>query len=761
MQSHTKSQNRLAKQLGKLIKNGETLKAYERLDQYDGEISSLELLLEAGKCHYFQGQYEAAIGYLKHAYRMGPRNIEIRQMLWSSYRDSRKYDEMLALTEEISRNILSPNERLMVFRSYLGVCDWHKARQYQKQIIQSGIEGKILSDMLPALLIETCALTDIDQTSVLKLHRKFGDAVVKTRMHNKPAAYPAKQNLGGRLKVAYISADFNFHPVGCFINQIISTHLRDKFEVYCYAHLAREDMVTEHIRSNVDHFIDVTKLSDAELAVRIHADGIHVAIDLGGLTTNTRVAALAHCPAPVQITYLGYPNTTGISTIDYRITDHYADENSDDYYVEKLIRMPQSFICYGFDTSGFSSKTTPATTKGYITFGSFNHVRKLNPEVIQTWCEILHRVEGSRLILKAKDFASEMIRNNVMREFEAHGISEDRLQIQGFTERYEDNFKMYNDVDIALDTFPYNGTTTTCDALSTGVPVLTLVGQSHAQRVSYSILKNIGYEGSIAFSKDEYIEKAVELSQNPAGLSIIRFCLITLFKHSILRNPQLFTKQLEALICDAWVDKTGLPLPLALREDAAETENSETSAARKLHIGGREVKPEWEIFDAIPSDIVNHIGNANDLSRFEDHTFEALYSSHVLEHFSYQEELSQVLAEWNRVLKPGGCIYASVPDLDVLCELFLNKELAPQDRYMVMRMMFGGQVDAYDFHKVGYNAEILASFLAQAGFENIRMVSSFGLFNDTSNMEFAGKRISLNLVAEKKLPGEESGESEL
>ncbi|MDQ6982148.1 MAG: methyltransferase domain-containing protein [Mariprofundus sp.] len=180
------------------------------------------------------------------------------------------------------------------------------------------------------------------------------------------------------------------------------------------------------------------------------------------------------------------------------------------------------------------------------------------------------------------------------------------------------------------------------------------------------------------------------------------------------------------------------------------SQNIEMRKIRKLHIGGREKHPDWEILDAIPSDIVDHIGNANDLSIFEDNTFDAIYSSHVLEHFSYQGELSQVLLEWYRVMRPGGILYASVPNLDVLCELFLNKsELSASDRYLVMRMMFGGQIDAYDFHKVGYNAEILGSYISQAGFTNIKIVPAFGLFNDTSNMEFKGKLISLNLTAVK------------
>ncbi len=557
-------QSKLAKEISQLILNGGASKAIDLAQQFKREISDPDLLLAVGKSYYFHSRYDESVPYLEQAYRIDSKNTETRQMLWSAYRDSKHYTSMLQLSEEISNNIQSANEVLMVYRAYLGVCDWHQARAYQQQVIAAGKRGDLEPDMLPALLIETCGLPDISQSDIRDLHDQFGNALIEAKKHHRPSAYPALKNLGGRLKIAYLSADFNFHPVGCFINHVITNHLHEQFEIYCYAHLIKQDEVTERIRNHVDHFIDVTALSDADLAVRMHADGIHIAVDLNGLTTNTRVAALAHQPAPVQITYLGYPNTTGISSIDYRITDPFADQDSDKFYAEKLIRMPQSFICYGFDTSAYSSNSAPSETTGYITFGSFNHVRKLNPEVIETWSAILKRVSNSRLILKAKDLSDDVIRKNIIREFTRHGISEERLHVQGFTERYEDNFKMYNDVDIALDTFPYNGTTTTCDALSIGVPVLTLVGEKHAQRVSYSILKNIGFEESIAYTREEYIEKAVQLAQSPESLSTLRRCLVTLFKHSILRQPVQFTRQLEALLSKAWLDKTNLPLPAAV-----------------------------------------------------------------------------------------------------------------------------------------------------------------------------------------------------
>lgn len=170
----------------------------------------------------------------------------------------------------------------------------------------------------------------------------------------------------------------------------------------------------------------------------------------------------------------------------------------------------------------------------------------------------------------------------------------------------------------------------------------------------------------------------------------------------------------------------------------------------KLHIGGKQPAEGWEILDALPGSHVDHLGNARDLSMFGDCHFEAVYASHVLEHFDYINELLPTLKEWKRVLKPGGCLYVSVPDLTVLCKLFLDHEkLSGKDRFMVMRMMFGGHIDEYDYHQVGLSVEFLGSYLSQAGFVNARQVRSFGLFRDTSEMVFKDMAISLNVVAQK------------
>jgi predicted SAM-dependent methyltransferase len=173
-------------------------------------------------------------------------------------------------------------------------------------------------------------------------------------------------------------------------------------------------------------------------------------------------------------------------------------------------------------------------------------------------------------------------------------------------------------------------------------------------------------------------------------------------------------------------------------------------ASRKLHVGGQVRSSGWEIIDVNPGAVVDHVGDARDLGRFESGTFEAVYASHVLEHFDYKDALEAALREWNRVLSPGGTLYVSVPDLDVLASLFVLKEkLTIEERYLVMRMMFGGHVDQFDYHLVGLSVDFLTTFLAEAGFVNLRKVTTFGLFQDTSAMLFKGIPISLNVMAEK------------
>ena len=514
-----------------------------------------EMLLYMGNVHYFRQRYGDAINCCQQLLQLQPKNSNARILLWAVYRDSGNFDSMLDFTKQLQKQPLNADENLLVYRGFMAACDWHNAEKMQGRILEMAEQGEISHKFIPALLFELCEMTGLSSELIFNIHQQWGNREIKGKLpfytaDSSPA--PVKE----RLKIAYISADLYQHPVGIYMHQIIQEHDHQHFEVYCYAYLVQNDHLTQQIRESTDHFVDITKLSHADTAARIHADGIHILIDLGGHSGNTQLPVLAYRPAPVQMTYLGYPNTTGLPTVDYRITDHFAECEEGTRYVEKLLYMPQSFLCYGVNASTLEeNKRLPAGEKAHIIFASFNNIRKITPQTIQAWADILKRVPASRLALKSKGLSNIIVRDNILREFASHGVQAERIEIRPCTATYAEHMVQYSSIDIALDTFPYNGTTTTCDALAMGVPVITLTGKLHAQRVSYSILKNIGFEDTITSSIDEYVNKAVAMATNPQGLTMLHQILPIMFRHSILCQPEKFTKQLEGLYLQAWHEK--------------------------------------------------------------------------------------------------------------------------------------------------------------------------------------------------------------
>ena len=257
----------------------------------------------------------------------------------------------------------------------------------------------------------------------------------------------------------------------------------------------------------------------------------------------------------------------------------------------------------------------------------------------------------------------------------------------------------------------------------------------------------------IASSVEEFVEKAVRLSSNPDRLQQMREQQRELLERSPLRDPDGLARALEQAYRSMWqrfCDNSELQDKTESQDKSLVRQQKSLIKPRKLHIGGKVKTPGWEVLNAVPGPYVDHLGNAKDLSQFADNTFTDIYASHVVEHLDYVNELVATLKEWNRVLVPGGKIYISVPDMEVLAELFLAKDkLTLEERLHVMRMMFGGHVDQYDYHLVGLNYDFLTMYLKRAGFINIQRVEKFGFFQDTSNMQFKGVPISVNVVAEK------------
>ena len=357
-----------------------------------------------------------------------------------------------------------------------------------------------------------------------------------------------------RLKIGYISSDFRQHSVSFFFLPLLTNHDRSLVEVFCYSGVKFPDYLTHKIRMLCDHWRPIIGLTDLAIADLVQQDGIDILVDLAGHTAENRLPVLAHKPAPVQVTWLGYPGTTGMPVIDYRITDEIADPpgETDQYHSETLVRLPKGFLCYGPPENAPDVSGMPACNNGHITFGSFNNLPKINPEVIALWSRLLDQIADSRLLLKSKQFADEYIRQRFLDLFSAFGIAAARLTLLPRVDSTEGHLAIYHQVDISLDPFPYNGTTTTCESLWMGVPVITLRGDRHAGRVGASILTRMGLKDMVAESQDQYVRIGIELAQNMTALENLRSGLRSRMRSSALCDSRAFTRTMENTFQKVW-----------------------------------------------------------------------------------------------------------------------------------------------------------------------------------------------------------------
>lgn len=357
-----------------------------------------------------------------------------------------------------------------------------------------------------------------------------------------------------RLRIGYVSYDFRRHSVNFFIEPVLASHNHDQFEVFCYSDVLIPDNATERLQRYSDQWQDIKGMPDEKVAEIIRKDGIDILVDLAGHTANNRLLLFARKPAPVQVSWIGYPNTTGLSTIDYRIVDGYTDPPglTEPFCSEELIRMPDSFLCYLPDKDSPVVSGLPALESGYITFGSFNYFPKVSQETAAVWIEILKALPDSRLIMKTRNFADSGTYRYAMEMFVRQGIAAERIELLSMKTSFEEHLDMYNRIDIALDTFPYNGTTTTCEALWMGVPVITFSGNVHASRVGKSLLTNIGHPELVAGTFKEYVSIAVNLAADLKRLQSLREGLRDSMVHSPLTDAKRFIVNLENCYRSMW-----------------------------------------------------------------------------------------------------------------------------------------------------------------------------------------------------------------
>ena len=401
----------------------------------------------------------------------------------------------------------------------------------------------------------------LDAAQLFAEHRRFGELCERRGRPGRRdfANLPAPER---RLRIGYLSPDFRKHSVAHFFEPIISHHDHAAVEVYCYHCCPIHDEITARIKSAADRWIECSQLTDRELAAQIEADGIDILVDLAGYTTGSRVTSLVQKPAPIQITYLGYPATTGLRSIDYRLTDAVSDPPglADAFFTERPLRLQQAMLAYrpGFGEGGLLSAEAPTLaappvlTQGHISFGSFNNLSKLNAGVLDAWAAILRAVPDATLTLKARALAEHGAYRDLHAEWSRRGIAPARLRLLARDEAPLEHLCRYGEIDIALDPFPYNGVTTSFEALWMGVPVLALAGTSPAARMGATIATHLGHPEWIAGSLQEYIDKAVALAADHTRLAQLRQGLRTELQASCLMDAKGFAQRLETAYRDAW-----------------------------------------------------------------------------------------------------------------------------------------------------------------------------------------------------------------
>lgn len=396
---------------------------------------------------------------------------------------------------------------------------------------------------------------DVPPETIHRAHAQWGERHARPLVPAAPA-FPNDRSPDRRLRIGYVSPDFCTHSCAFFSEPLLRAHDRNAVEVFCYPTSRRQDVATARFKALADRWAPLVELDDAAAAALIREDRIDILVDLAGHTGDNRLLVFARRPAPVQATWLGYPDTTGLPTMDFRITDGIADPMNvtDRWHTERLARLPGGFLAFQPALPAELNPEPPSVAAGHVTFGSFNNLSKVTPAVVRVWSEILKRVPGSRLIVKSKPLGDGPTREGYARLFESCGVSRDRVDLLTRIDPAENHFRAYDRIDVALDPFPYNGTTTTCEALWMGVPVVTLLGTHHVARVGASLLVQCGLPELVAGDEEDYVRRTAALALDPARLAALRAGMRDRLRASSLTDYAGFARKMETAYRAMWRD---------------------------------------------------------------------------------------------------------------------------------------------------------------------------------------------------------------
>ncbi len=408
---------------------------------------------------------------------------------------------------------------------------------------------KVSNQDLPALLLDLLVSADRPQDvdKLFALVKRWG------AYKEKIAALAPKLELNavpreGKLRIGFLSSDLRSHSVSRFLIPLMRGYDRSRFEFHCYMSVrAPDDPVQKLLMSLVDSFNFVENMNHWEIARTIRDDGVEILFDLNGFTESTMVEAMAFRPAPVQISWLGYPFSCGLSTIDHVIMDRYVVPDRDKYLVEEPIVMPESWVCFG-EFADVPIEELPVDRSGTFTFGTLNNIYKYTPRMIANWAKVLKRVPGSRFLIVRPEVKSVIVCRNIAEQFEKNGVGADRLFLINNKATDRNHLSYYNEIDLSLDTFPLTGGTTTCEAIWMGVPIVSLIGEAFHQRLSNSVLMQCGLDDFCASDDETFVDRAVAAAENRERLRFLRKNLRETAKATALCNQDRFVYQFQEML---------------------------------------------------------------------------------------------------------------------------------------------------------------------------------------------------------------------
>lgn len=651
-----------------------------------------------------------------------------------------------------------------------------------------------------------------------------------------------------RIKVGLVSSDFGVHPVATLVRGMVQYIDRTKIELFCFCLVPSVSWWGGNISETAEHFVVLQNKNRQEAAAEIASYGIHILIDLNGHTLHSGLPIMSHRPAPVQMSFLGFPESTGAPFVDYYISDAVATPPEHrDHFIEHLALLPKPFCYIANDYAQMVGDVLSSTgvyraprsrlladvnldrVPSGLMFATMSNFQKFDPVVVGLWLNIMRRFPASKLLM-LKYIGHQYAIKNVRNFASAAGVRSSRLALCNQVQ-WIDHVYSKTALDLVLDTMVKNGHTTGIDPLWAGVPVISMGGGSNMpRRAAESIAGAMGSDGEvgISYSLKEYEDLAYSVAGDRRRLAAWRAHLERQRKTASLFDTKTWSKHFTRLMQATW-DLTHVAggrkfhlfgssmqdKPNKIQTDhtmesrhesflvidraAAQSKQLEGAAAGSgaveagerapinpypsstvtelqplpkdlfdqvvmLNIGGTEKQEGWWNLNsqssskAIPV-FAQIIRDMHNLQGFPNASVGVIYSSHTLEHNGIRigdATVQKTLAEWSRVLRPGGLLLLSVPDFSVLARMFLDDSLTVADRYFVLKMVYGAQGDLFDFHYTGFDEELLRIYLTEAGFCELERVGNFNIFSDTSAAVHFGYHISLNFAARPCAPPTDS-----